>query len=1365
MGRVVAIKVLNAPDDPDLVRRFEAEATMAANLHHKNIVTVHEFGEENGAPYLVMEFLEGTNLHDLIKQCAPLALHEKLWIMSEVAEGLHCAHLQGVIHRDVKPANIMLLTDGSVKIMDFGIARVARESSTRLTQAGLMIGTLLYMAPEQFNGTSDALTDIFAYGLTFYELLTGKHPFSGPDPAAIMYRVMNSEPVALRSLVPDCPEYVERIVNRTIAKSRGARYTSLEDVVVDTKPILLDLRRQHAGELFARAGKLMESDQLDAAQASVRKALELDPWHGEARQLRSRIEETINRRELLDRALGLLDRAEQALGQREFPEASESLGEVRLMALDDPRVIARLEKGSAQIERTKNSSRLLDSAKEELRKEQLTEAFRSVSEVLADDPGNRTGQLLLQKIQQQMGSRESQRKLQEDIARVESLLQIGEFDQALGLLADLEAKAPANKEVAALRVRAETQKAEEARAHRLSEGIAKVRTLLKNRQFDRAVSGIGALLLDFPGNSELAALQRHALEQVAAQKRAEELEKLKADALAWIEKREYDRAISAIETGVLVLGGGGDLTGLLQSAVAGKAAQERERAILSIAEETRKLRQQGKFDEAIRAIERAMQRWGSAPELSDLLKEVSNEREAKERQRRLHDAIARAGSLLDQKKPEAAAVLLREAAARDGEDPEVRRLLGVSESQLRDRLRAEQVSAIREAANELTRNKRWQEALTKLDEGLRSFPQEPSLIAARASVVLAAANENLEQALLAALSRVQSLQQEDRLAEAAALLEKSLRDFGQDARLLEARRVLSKTIAERKRAEATPSVIDEARPLLQKGQFDEAVRLLEGAGVQYPGNPEVAKLLAEAMSARDARQKERAIGDALARAADLIQGSEFGAGISLLEQVLRTYPDSRELREAVARTKVRRDEADRQLEAGQLGQLIESARTEGDWSRALASVSAGLERYPGDADLVRLKQTAEEGKHRCEMERIETSVLNALQSGNLSLASEILAEARTRWPGEQQLRKLQDKLAIGRADESVTRAKQLLQSGQYDEAEKLAKQALTYRPGLSAATDLLNELAALRAVRTNEEKAGDSTVPPIPSISWFRIIAVGTALGMIAFAALVFLTRTVQKPKLKEATIVSKEAEAMKIIDIAESLSANAGTAYSRTFRTSGGSGPISWAIAEGSLPSGLSLDPQTGIIGGTPNKSGAYSFVIQAKDEGGRIAQQPWTITIDSPLKAQPPVMPKQAKPEDRAKTKAGPAPSPVKVESPKPLPPTPQPAKDVPSPCKAATFVLKGYKGDLTSSQFTWSGPLPNGGEVEITNAQPSFGRTRGDFLPRGLPVRIHVVPESVSILEGPSANNCWHPRLRLRNNGEAASAITIKWDVYQP
>src|SRR5580698_2841520 len=152
VGRLVAIKVLSSGGDASTLARFRTEATAAGNLNHKNIVTVFEFGEDQGTFFLVMEYLEGRDLQHVMPDAGSLKLVDKMNIMSQVAEGLQCAHQHGIVHRDVKPANIMLLADGTVKIMDFGIARLTHADSARLTQSGFLMGTLTYMAPELLNG-------------------------------------------------------------------------------------------------------------------------------------------------------------------------------------------------------------------------------------------------------------------------------------------------------------------------------------------------------------------------------------------------------------------------------------------------------------------------------------------------------------------------------------------------------------------------------------------------------------------------------------------------------------------------------------------------------------------------------------------------------------------------------------------------------------------------------------------------------------------------------------------------------------------------------------------------------------------------------------------------------------------------------------------------------------------------------------------------------------------------------------------------------------------------------------------------------------------------------------------------------------
>ncbi len=318
--RLVAIKVLNAEADANLISRFRSEASAAGNLHHKNIVTVYGYGEDDGNHYIVMEYLDGQTLQDLIQKGNTLTILDRVEIMSQVAEGLLCAHQNGVVHRDVKPGNIMVMANETVKIMDFGIARVLRDGSARLTQSGFLVGTIAYMAPEQFAGGTevDALCDIWAYGVIYYELLTGLNPFWAADPGAVMYQITSRAPDPVRARCAECPPALERVVKRLLATDRETRYQSLEDVQFDVAPLLQQLQRNQAAALLAEATGLAQKQRLEEATALTRKILDLDPSNAEARQLRETIQEEMRRRTLRPRVAALMRQAETEAARRNF---------------------------------------------------------------------------------------------------------------------------------------------------------------------------------------------------------------------------------------------------------------------------------------------------------------------------------------------------------------------------------------------------------------------------------------------------------------------------------------------------------------------------------------------------------------------------------------------------------------------------------------------------------------------------------------------------------------------------------------------------------------------------------------------------------------------------------------------------------------------------------------------------------------------------------------------------------------------------------------------------------------------------------------------------------------------------------------
>jgi eukaryotic-like serine/threonine-protein kinase len=1092
VGRPVAIKILTAEGNRDLLTRFRNEATAAGNLRHRNIVTVYDYGEYNGRPYLVMELLEGEDLTHVISNHAPLSLLQKMNIMDQVAAGLDCAHQNGVLHRDVKPANIRILPDGTVKIMDFGIARVNSDrNATRLTQQGDLIGTILYMSPEQFSGSeADALCDIFAYGVIYFELLTGKHPFRSSDPRSVMFKITMEDPESVRTLVPDCPEGLDRILSRALHKDRELRYQNLRDLQLDAEPLIFELKQAKARELVEEAIELYGVRESQKALLLINEALNLDPSNRDARQLRENVQRRIQKEALQPRIDLLMQSAQEQLEKRSFIQAVQSLESALKLDQTNDHIRGSLETAREQMKRAKEAALLAAAALSHLgRKEWLAASGKSV-EAERIDPFNKD----VARVRDEIAKHVAQ-----VLSKIDSQIEDDDLlDSAIRELNDLATLQPESPEIhrrfAAARLR------QDARA-RVQAAIEAAQQRMDRAQLDEALQEIDRELAAWPNERKLTRLRDTIVAAKAARERDLLVRRTILDAGLRRDESRFDDALAIVGEGLAKYPDERLLLDL-KSRLRAEWDFERQAAVLRAQAEARQCLENQHFDGAIQCLEDALKSWPGESVLEDLLRTTRSA--LSERQHRaavISKALEDGGTLLAQGHPARAVEVLTAASIPYPDEHELQNLLQQAQTALRSVRRRE---AVEKALAEVQRKSEQEDfsgAIDVIEIALGAWPGEDALVEALHRTREAQSHWERQRAVGRAVQEGRDLARAHRYADALKIVQAGLKEHPNETALSELHRELQRAesvrraledgkkllqqgraeeaigilmsasgqypdeerlrvqlaeaqqaLAAQQRAEAVRRASENSKKLLQQGRAEEAIHILLLASGQYPDDEPLRQLLAAAQRTLASQRRHEAVEKAVAAARQQNSREDFTGAIATLEQALKSWPGEDPLVDLLQKTREAQSHWERQRTVNSVAQKSQELARAHRYPDALNELQAGLKQYPDEPVLLELRREVQ----RCE--GVEKAVAAARQQGereNFAGAIATLEQALKSWPGEDPL---VDLLQKTRVSSVVQKSQELARAHRYPDALNELQAGLKQYPDEPALLELLREL-------------------------------------------------------------------------------------------------------------------------------------------------------------------------------------------------------------------------------------------------------------------------------------------------------------------
>jgi serine/threonine-protein kinase len=935
IGRLVALKTITGGllGRPDLLERFYQEARSSGTLQHPNIVTIYELGEERDVPFIAMEFLEGESLDKLIEQRPTLPLVEKMGYIVPVCSALEYAHKRRIIHRDIKPGNVMLTKEGVVKVVDFGIARALDDSNT---QTNMLIGTLGYMSPQQIRGQrADERSDIWALGVLFYELLCYERPFTGENHAALMMNIVdeNIEVPLLREKVPDCPPELDVFIRKMLRKDAEQRFQTMEDVLFELEPLWRRLQDERVSELVVESEQLISAHELTGAQDLLRKALQINSSNKRAKTLLEKVNQEVRQSHVLQQAQKAVEKAAMLLEEGRFQDAGKEVeGVLKFGSLFAPDheifVDARRIAEQARIVEQR-----VQASKQFLAKGALTEAGNELEEALKLQSGNKQLRSLQKQIQDQVAYKKERERLaaglqktrmlwaerrygdciklltqmghefpnepeilklleavrndqieaarQQRLAEARGFLAIQQFEDALKIIAALQQEHPNDEEISELRALAVQTREEFDRRQRFQAEMEKVQALLHSGQRFEAIAAGEKLQLEFPQEPELAEL----LDFARNEEEKHQLESILKEVRAKIGLQEFQSAIASASQGLKRFPGNTELTRLLSEA--GRLA-ERNRMIQQQVIAIQGLVGRGALTEAQKEIEKALQLDAESAQLRDLQKQIQDQAGRRKEREKLEGALQQARIHWAEQRYEECIRLLTDIRKEFPREQDVIKLLETARHDQAKQLKQIQL----DKARELLAGEKFEDALKVIAELQKQYPGDRAAENVRGLILEAQQDYEKRRRIQNSVDKLRALINEANFPDAVSSGEKFLAEFPHELELTE---LVEFARSEQTRIDKKRRLDDHlqaTKGLIKEARFSAAIQHAQQALVEFPQNTELLILLDRAKKDQSGKEKRELLGKRFKEIQQRIHREELTDAVDLARQTQVTIgPD------------------------------------------------------------------------------------------------------------------------------------------------------------------------------------------------------------------------------------------------------------------------------------------------------------------------------------------------------------------------------------------------------------------------------------------------------------------------------------------